>query len=272
MKKSEPNFLVIGGMRCATGWIRQCLKEHPDIFMPRKEIHFFEREYEKGLEYWLSFFEDRGDQKAVGEKTATYLHEKIVPERIAEHYPDMKLICCIRDPVERMFSHFMMNRNGDESLRDKKFEEVSTLDSEYFKRSLYFTHISNFMKHFPRENILLLVYEDKDKDQYGFLEKIFRFLEVDPNFRPPSAKIQMKQGSFEHGNNGWNIISTVMLHPRSPRFLKKAYSGLRPSAESEIEEKTYRRMGPLLASEIKGLEEILDRKLDCWRTRAYADF
>ena len=69
----EPDFIVAGGMRCATGWIRQCLKEHPDIFMASKEPHYFDRNFEKGLDWYYSFFEDYSGEQVIGEKTATYL-------------------------------------------------------------------------------------------------------------------------------------------------------------------------------------------------------
>jgi hypothetical protein len=68
------------------------------------------------------------------------------------------------------------------------------------------------------------------------------------------------------------MASEVLLHPRSPRFVKKLYSELRPKTpETDINEKIYSDLGPHFTGEIKGLEEMLGRKLTFWRTRAYAD-
>ena len=47
-----PNFLIIGAARCATGWISQCLREHPDIFVASDETRFFDENYKKGLGWW----------------------------------------------------------------------------------------------------------------------------------------------------------------------------------------------------------------------------
>ena len=272
MESPEPSFLVIGGMRCATGWIRQCLKEHPQVYLPQKEPHFFDQNYERGREWWLGFFDGWRGEKAVGEKTATYMCDEAAPRRVAETNPDMKLVCCVRDPVERMYSHYMMNRSENDAYKDARFEDLATPGGEYFRRSLYYTHVSNYLHYFPRENLLILVYEDKEKDPYKFLSEIFRFLEVDPRFRPPSATVQTKQGAFEYSSAAWNMASEVLLHPRSPRFVKKLYSELRPKTpETDINEKIYRDLGPYFTGEIKGLEEMLGRKLTFWRTRAYAD-
>ncbi len=268
----EPDFLVIGGMRCATGWIRQCLKEHPEVYMPREEIHFFDAEYERGLDWYLKFFEGWSIQKAVGEKTATYLNEGRAPERMAKHFPKIKLVCCIRDPIERIYSHYMMNKEVKESIKNTRFEELATLDSEYFRRSLYFTHITNYLKHFPVENMLVLVYEDKDRAPNKFMREIFRFIGVDEFFKPPSANIQTKRGAFEYSNIVWKTVSSIFLHPRSPQIMKRLYSKIRPhSPEAEIDDNVYRTLSPFFAEEIRGLENLLDRRLSCWRTREYID-
>lgn len=266
-----PNFLVIGGMRCATGWIRQCLTEHPDVYMPKYETHFFDRGYEKGLSWWLNFFNDWNGQRAIGEKTASYLHDNSVADRVSELYPNMKFICCIRDPVERMYSHYMMNIGNDKSPINLSFNDVATENSDYFRRSLYFTHLKKYLNHYPEKNILILIYEEKVKDPYSFIENIYKFLEVNPSFIPPSLHIQMKQGSFEHGSLFWRLISSIMIHSRAPKILKKIYSKLRPEPCVDIDEETYLRLGPLFADEIYGIEEILNRKMNSWKTRQYVD-
>ena len=158
MVELQPNFLVIGGMRCATGWIRQCLIEHPDVYMPNYETHFFDREFKKGLLWWLEFFNDWNGQKAIGEKTASYLHDARAADNVSELFPHMKFICCIRDPIERMYSHFMMNIGNDKSLMKLSFNDIATENSEYFKRSQYNAHLKKYFRHYPEKNILILIY------------------------------------------------------------------------------------------------------------------
>ena len=62
-----PNFIGIGAQRAATTWLYQCLKEHPEVYVPDvKEIHFFDENYDKPLAWYLSFFENAGGYRAVG--------------------------------------------------------------------------------------------------------------------------------------------------------------------------------------------------------------
>jgi hypothetical protein len=37
-----PTFLVVGAAKTGTSWLHQCMREHPNIFVPeQKEIDFF---------------------------------------------------------------------------------------------------------------------------------------------------------------------------------------------------------------------------------------
>ena len=62
-----PDFILIGAARAGTTWISKNLGEHPEIFIPRKkELHFFDSQYPKGLEFYESFFRNVGTASAIG--------------------------------------------------------------------------------------------------------------------------------------------------------------------------------------------------------------
>ena len=268
-----PHFLVIGAMRCATGWMRQCLMEHPEIFMARLETHFFDRHYEKGPEWWVkTHFREHGSERVVGEKTATYLHDQKVPQRIAETLPDVKLICCLRDPIERSHSHYLMRARNRSVPHTPSFMEEATEESELIQRSLYFKQIEWFLKEFPRENMLVKIYEDKLDDPVGFIRDIYEYLGVDATFKPPSAYLQTKPGSFENQNKFWYTASRLFLHQRAPLFIKKAYNKIRPVREGpSLEEDVLRELAPFFKSDISGLEDFLNRDLRCWKSKSSVD-
>jgi len=89
IEKKYPTFIVAGGVRCATGWIRECLSEHPDIYMQEKETHFFDQNYEKGGNWYSNFFNVSENFEIIGEKTASYLHIENVAKNIKELIPDI---------------------------------------------------------------------------------------------------------------------------------------------------------------------------------------
>jgi hypothetical protein len=262
----SPNFLVIGAMRCATGWIRQCLKEHPDIYMPQKEPHFFDRHYQKGSHWYQeTFFKNWKNESAIGEKTATYLHTPEAAQRIHETNPQMKLICSLRDPVDRLFSHYAMINK--QSHKKSLLNEI-TFQSDYVQRSLYYKQLLSFMKYFPIKNIYIAIYEEKDQDPVNFIQKIYRFLKIDDIFKPSSAFIQTKQGIIEHQNYILSRISRFMLHPKSPHIIKKVYKAIRLKGKPiELNNEEYARFAEYFKDDLIALEKLLERDLNQWRSK-----
>jgi hypothetical protein len=178
-----PNFLVIGAQRCATSWMYFCLKEHPDIFLPfMKEIHFFDYNYEKGLEWYKRYFNTRSDQKVVGEISPSYLYIEKVPGYIYKHLRDVRLIICLRNPIDRAYSQYKKHLRA--GAFSGSFEEAIEKDPQYIQRGFYFKQISRYLEFFPRDRILILIYEDIQKDSPAVLKNIFDFLEVDSDFIP----------------------------------------------------------------------------------------
>lgn len=268
-----PNFLIIGAMRCATGWIRQCLLEHPDIFIPRYETHFFDIHYHNGLRWWEQrYFSGYGGEKAVGEKTATYLHVPEVPRRIANSLPGVKLICCLRDPTDRAYSHYLMMARNDKGIRATPFLQATTPDSDFVRRGLYFRQIKWFLELFPRESLLIKIYEDKEQDPTGFIQGIFEFLGVDSNFVPPSVQVQTKPGAIENVNKLWSIMSRMLLDPRTPLLSKKLYSKIRPKGSAlDVDEDSLKTLARFFDEDIRELEKYLKRDLGCWKSKLLID-
>ena len=77
-----------------------------------REPGFFvaEMNWPRGPGWYESPFAGAGDAIAHGEASPTYTMYPYfdgVPERIANVMPDVKLICVLRDPVERMRSMYV---------------------------------------------------------------------------------------------------------------------------------------------------------------------
>ena len=268
MPDVKPDFIVAGGMRCATGWIRQCLIEHPDIYMPRREPHFFDRNYELGIERYPAFFSSYGGEKMIGEKTATYFHYRDTPSRMVEVNPDVKVIICLRDPIERMFSHYSMFAESDPALKEAGFVKSMLPGSDFLNWSLYADQVENFKHIIPKDNLLFVIYEEKDADPLGFIQDMYAFLSVDSSFNSPSVELRTKLGQFEHNNWFWGRVSKIMLHPRAPSTFRAIYHDMRPSSVcSGIGDDEYELLSGHFIDEIPRLEALLGRGLDCWKTK-----
>ena len=101
MKKLD--FIGIGVQKSATSWVFQSLIEHPEIQAGKeKEINFFNFKYQYGYHWYQNRFFD--SELLTGEFSTQYFWDKNVPERIYQFNPDIKLILCLRNPVDRAFS------------------------------------------------------------------------------------------------------------------------------------------------------------------------
>lgn len=195
-QRSLPDFAIIGTQRGGTTSLYRYLSRHPDVGPAyRKEVHFFDRYYAKGLDWYLAHFPMRGEADIVGEASPYYLFHPEVPERIHAVLPHAKFIALLRNPVDRAYSHYHMKvRRGIETLSfeeaiDKEDERMSVTDDaaslpwrhySYLRRGLYVDQLQRWTNIFPRERLLVIKSEDLYKDPARVLTQTQAFLGLTP--------------------------------------------------------------------------------------------
>lgn len=182
-----PNFLIVGVMKAATTALSTYLNRHPNVYLPPRELHFFDRDdrYRMGYGYYQQQFTPGSDEYRIGEKTPTYSYHETSPRRIAKFNPDMKLIWIFRNPTERAYSHYWyFIQNGQERF---SFEKALALEPvrrkknigySYLDRGLYAVQINRFLQYFPRESMLFLLHEDFEADPERTIRTCIQFLEL----------------------------------------------------------------------------------------------
>ena len=181
------DFIGIGAQKAGTSWVYSCLYEHPDICAPVKEIHFFSRpRYRKGLAYYESHWKNCESHLKRGEYSTSYLYSEETPERIAEAYPDAKLIAILRHPLERAYSQYRNAIKAGEIADTVTFaayqaEEVSALEQGRYNQQL-----ERYVAAGLERNLLVLLYDDIVSDPQESIAKIYRHIGVDSAFMPPS--------------------------------------------------------------------------------------
>ncbi len=171
-----PNFLIIGAPRSGTDFLSYALKQHPNIsFALNREIHFFDRNYEKGLEWYQQYFL-QCENELIGEKTANYLISSESCENIYEFSPDVKLIISLRNPIHRVFSHYT-NWIGKGAINSEiTFKECINKHPEIINIGYYTAYIQKFLKRFPKRNIHILFFENLIENPQKELDAILIFL------------------------------------------------------------------------------------------------
>ncbi len=190
-EKARIGFAIVGAQKCGTSALHGYLKKHPEIGMPRrKELHFFDRDslFEVGeptrARYEAEFDFTQGS-KIYGEITPVYMFWEPCMRRIRDYNPAMKLIACLRNPAERAYSQWNMLTKRDRE--SKSFSQCLQREKAgrgaprkaYVARGFYAAQIRRIFEHFPREQVLLLKYEDFLAEQERHLGEIFDFLGVD---------------------------------------------------------------------------------------------
>jgi len=190
-----PEFIIVGTMKSGTSTLGFHLNQHKEIYMPDKEIHFFDGiggykdRWEKGIDWYQEQFDNANKNQKVGEKTPTYCYVKEVPGRIKEVLPEVKLIWIFRNPVDRAYSNYWHAvRNGGEK---ESFEYAVKHEAErvkkniwkgYLKRSNYIEQVDRYLSFFEPDNMLFLTFEELKSDLAGTLKKACEFLQVE--FQP----------------------------------------------------------------------------------------
>lgn len=196
-----PNFIIVGAMKCGTSVLWHNLNKHPHIQMVRNpedpkiagiEIRFWNdgQPYHtftnKGTEWYRSLFDDN---KCQGTKCANYIEKKQTIKRISKHIPNIKLIICIREPISRAFSEFIMQSNGT------PFTYELALQKGYLGRSKYYKQITNnVLPFFPRENLHIIIQEQMKNNTNEEMNKLYKFLGV-PELSYDVKKITSKEAT-----------------------------------------------------------------------------
>jgi hypothetical protein len=193
-----PNFLIVGAMRSGTTSLARYLGAHPEVFMaPVKEIHYFDRNFNQGINWYERHFLKATDEGAVGEASQTYMYDEDAVGRIATVLPKARLIAVLRNPVDRAYSHYWLNRAlGREPL---SFREAVDVEADrlaagdrsarfaysYLDRGRYLRQLVHLYDHFPDEAVCTVLFEDLRDRPGETYSWVCRFLGADTSFVPP---------------------------------------------------------------------------------------
>lgn len=201
-----PGFIIIGAQRCGTTSLYNYLIDHPGVgAATRKEVHYFDLYYDKGLDWYLTNFPEREAAAVTGEASPYYLFHPHAPRRVWQTMPHVKLIVLLRDPVDRAFSHFhhevrlqretlsfeealateneRLRGEVDKILANENYHSFNHRHFSYLSRGVYADQLSAWTGLFPRDQMLLLRSEDLYKDPFAAFSRVTRFLGL-PAHRP----------------------------------------------------------------------------------------
>jgi Sulfotransferase domain len=179
-----PTFVVIGAMKAGTTSLHHYLGGHPEVFVTAtKELHYFvaEKNLGRGPAWYARQFRDAGDARAVGETSPDYAKFPVhrgVPARMAALVPDVRLVYVVRDPVDRIRSHYLHDLARGRERRP--LAEAVPGNEHYLAPSRYAVQVQQYLDHFASDQLLVVRSEDLRADRGATMARVHAFVGVTP--------------------------------------------------------------------------------------------
>jgi hypothetical protein len=279
-----PSFLFIGASKSGSSWFFEILREHPQVFVPaNKATFFFSNYYARGVAWYHAFFAKAPRGSAVGEVCHDYLVSPPSLRRIRAYRPDMRLICCLRNPYARALSSWrFFRRNG---MDEPTLAAQGERDPSVFDQGYYATQLSELYSIFPKEQVIIFFFEELSTAPQAVARRLYEFIGVEPDFQPPSlyrrvnvnAKPRVRvaarlvqfihQQSWKHSHFLSNLIGRIKQIRPVRHFVRTA---LYKETESSSDWREHicdfpRDVVSRYESEICELERMLGKDLSAWR-------
>ncbi len=272
MTDAVPTFVGIGVPRGGTTWLHRLVGSHPSAFTPpaRKEVHYFDREYDRGRQWYLDFFKDASaDQVARGEFTPHYLFHKDAPARVRDFGIDTALLI-LRNPTDRLWSNFLFRvRQGHFTGSLNEFLDAHP---EVVDWSRYSNHVERWQQDFG-DGLHVLIHETASAHPDALCEQLGQALGIDsalfpsevvhtkvndsrtPRFpRAYQAAVRVNKGLFDRDLD--RVAHSLKRIPGATRVLRLGRSDTPRLAAHERDQ-----LDALFADDVAKLEQLLSTDL-----------
>ncbi|WP_324749636.1 sulfotransferase [Sphingomonas sp. LY54] len=269
-------MLLIGAPKSGTTWLSRCLGEHPDLFMPREEIHYYSRHHHKGEAWYARHFRGCAPGQRLAENSNSYLTDPRALERIAPDQPEARILCILRNPVDRAYSSYGMqvDRGRASSDIDLYLDPGRSPRPHILTNGLYARQLAAWYVAYPRSRILVVRHDDIAERPTLLYKRVLDFLSLDCNFMPTGLGVRENARKAE-GVPGpvkrmlwWArpALETAPLRAfRSGpvgKWVTKSLS--RPKYYPPLTPELRRRLEAFYRPEIEALSELVQEDFTCW--------
>lgn len=284
-----PNFFIVGAPKAGTTSLYEYLSRHEEVFMPKaiKEPDYFSHEaiLKQDLYYktthitvekkYLALFDDVKDQKALGEASVSYLFYSGTAKKIYDFNPKAKIIILLRDPIERAYSHYLMDcRLG---LIKDSFEEIILKQKAHRYTNMYYQQIvllgeygvqlQRYLDVFRKDQVKIFLYDQLKEDPEGLMREVCDFLEIANYFK---AGIHEKHNAYAAPKNAW-VEKIYQMHQLRGGISKIVPNGIKSGIRNAFFKDSKKPAMSLSAREFlkihyeKDIEVVRSiTGIDCW--------
>jgi hypothetical protein len=238
-----------------------------------KETKFFDLHYAKGLKWYAAHFTHCPLDKKIAEIAPTYFHSSEARLRIRRTLPECKIICTLRDPVERLFSLYrLMLQYGMTRL---PFEDALEQQPEMMESSRYAFNVAGWLELFGSENVRVMFHQDLEADPKSYIAEVCAFVGI-PLFTPAAAALRVNEAgraarNYHLARLGQNLADWLRAHQLYPVLNIAKSIGLREvffgngQVVQRLNAATAARLRERLTPEVERLEILVGRNLSSWK-------
>ena len=301
MTNRTPNFFIVGAAKSGTTSMFQYLRQHPEIYMPkRKWINYFNMDLH-GLgncpdsEEYAGHFAGASDESRIGEASEVYLYSKRAAPEIKNACPEAKIIILLRNPVEMVYSlHSQLLHREVEVIAD--FEEALEAEADrkqgkrlpplgthprewlfYREAASFADQVERYLQVFGEDNVRIILFDDFTANTADVYAETLRFLDIDDRFRP-EFKVHNPHSSFRSLGLAHWFGDAPATQPGESRHSPLRWARKRVRRWLAKANTSYKKREPLspeisirLSEEFRAdssrLEAILGRSLSAWYER-----
>lgn len=195
-----PNLFILGAAKCGTTSLHSILGQHPEIHANwLKEPTFFNWPFQvvrNPIGYFKLF---ESPKKYRMDSSTAYLVNAQTAQVLHSLFPDARFIVSLRDPKARAYSHYRDNRRaGYEPMttfmaaleaEERRFASIEFIvqcphefwNFQYCYSTQYDQHLIRYFALFDRSQFCVVTLADLAKRPVATVERILRFLELDPS-------------------------------------------------------------------------------------------
>lgn len=226
------DFFVVGAQKAGTTTVHEYLKTHPKIYLPiEKETRYFSENISKGISWYINnFYKGSSPEQLKGEVCPDYMMYDSVPERIKEEFPKSKVILCLRNPVDRAYSHYKMSFLRKREAREFKLavhslmfapkDNIVDRNFDYLKFGEYGRILEGFLEYFESDSIYIVFFEELIDNPDDEVKKIVKWLGEDPHLLGRDDKQAFNQSKEIR----FSIIHSFIVYLQKSKSIKLALS------------------------------------------------
>lgn len=291
------DFIGIGAPKCGSTWLFHALGQHPQVCLSEpKEVNYFNSvdfsmalhskcgpyelvnvNSEKSIDWYGRHFRHCEPTALKGEFSPTYYCDRSAPQRIHRHYPNVRLIMCLRHPADCVHAIYWARRQYRKIEVQPTFEDAIRADERYLNYGYFAGHISRVLDCFDEQQLKFVFLEDIAERPEETLRSVFDFLNLDREVRIDFESIPKNSAKVSRGLSLEPLMKrfsrfmidrnqAVLLHKIRNLGIKQAAMRIStvPSSYPAMRPETRRYLVDTYSDDLTRLAKIVRRDLDAW--------